>query len=174
MEQQTIQTYRHEDQCNEKHCKHCNKCLKNVKQYSKLGNSYCKKCYNNFVKALACRNPIYINKEIQTWINYLTNFFCLDHVPIVILKYRDTRKFVGSCHGRCYWSVSPIVIQIWTDYKGHFDLKTLIHEFLHACGYNHEYEINGWANFGYGEGKDRDRYSRLLCRDLTGKESVIL
>lgn len=167
------QIYRHIDNCDFSHCKHCEKCLKGT-EYEIVGFAYCKVCFKNIKQAMAKREDVYINKEIQYWIGVLTDLFCLDHTPIVILKRRDTRKVRGSYHGLCQWNVTPIVITIFTDYEGHFDLKVLVHEFLHACGYGHEHEINGWANFGFGDGKDRDRYSRLILRDLTGEDSVIL
>jgi hypothetical protein len=171
--EQELEIYKHENNCDFKHCKHCEKCLKN-KEYETLGFSYCKNCFKNIQQAMAKREDVHINKEIQYWIGVLTDLFCLDHTPIVILKRRDSRKFRGSCLGRCHWAVTPIVVEIYTDYKGNFDLKVLVHEFLHACGYGHEYEINGWANFGFGHGKDRDRYSRLILRDLTGKDKLML
>ncbi len=174
MKQQTIQVYRHEDQCNAKHCKHCNKCLKNAKEYSHVGFTYCKKCYKEIKQATARRSDIYINKEIQHWLDVLTDLFCLDHVPIVILRRRKKGTFGHYRCGECWWSVTPIVINVWINDGNKVPLSTLVHEFLHATGYKHKWELNGWANFGYGEGRDRDRFTHLIVRDLTGKSELML
>lgn len=162
------EVYRHEDHCDFKHCVHCNKCLK-TKDYQTMGFTYCKNCFKNITYALAKNEEVYVNKEIQYWISVLTDLFCLDHTPIVQIRTSSRR----DRHGECWWNVTPIVITVWAR-NGKVSLKTLVHEFLHACGYGHEYEINGWAHFGYGHGRDRDRFSRLIVRDLTGKEDVLL
>lgn len=165
----SLQVYRHIDNCEFSHCKHCDKCLKN-KEYAKVGNNYCKKCFNKLIDAMKSREDVYINKNIQYWISTLTNLFCLDHTPIVILKRRDTRKVHGSCGGRCHWGVSPIVIEVFLDYRGRLKLSLLVHEFLHASGHDHTWEINGWANFRSAN----DNFSRLIVKDLTGKYELIL
>jgi len=134
-----------------------------------MGYNYCKNCLKNITNAMAKREDIYINKEIQYWIGVLTDLFCLDHTPIVILK-RPTKKDRRGYHGICHSGTTPIVIKIYTDYDGKFKLSTLVHEFLHACGYNHTWEINGWANFR----SSNDNFSRLIVKDLTGKYELIL
>lgn len=161
--------YRHIDNCEFKHCKNCEKCLKN-KEYTTMGYTYCKECFNRFEKAMVRREDVYVNKEIQYWIGVLTDLFCLDHTPIVILKRRDTRKVHGSCGGRCWWHVTPIVIEVYLDYKGRLPLSLLVHEFIHAMGYDHTWEINGWANFRSA----KDNFSRLIVKDLTGKYELML
>ena len=162
------EVYKHEDNCDFKHCKHCSKCLKN-KEYEQIGFVYCKNCFQNITRALAKREEVYINKEIQYWISVLTDLFCLDHTPIVQIRTSNR----NDRHGECWWFCTPIVVTVWA-VNGKISLKTLIHEFLHCAGYGHEWEINGWANFGFGTGKDRDRFSRLILRDLTGKDEVWL
>lgn len=171
--QETIQVYRHIDNCINEHCINCSKCLK-CKVYEKDGYNYCKKCLKSQINAEKRRENVHINKATQYWIDRLTDLFCLDHTPTILLKRRDTHRFRGSCLGRCYWTCTPIVIEIWLDHNGNFELSTLVHEFLHATGYNHKWQINGWANFGYGRGRDRDRFSMLIVRDLTGKDELIL
>jgi len=151
----------------------CTKCLKG-KVYERDGYIYCKRCLKKQINAEKRRENVYICKATQYWIDKLTDLFCLDHEPKVLLKRRDTRRFRGSCYGRCHWGVTPIVIEIWLDHDGHFELSTLVHEFLHATGYRHSWELNGWANFGRGFGRDRDRFSMLIVRDLTGKDELIL
>jgi len=136
------------------------------------GFAYCKKCYNNIKEATTTKSDIYINNEINYWIIKLTDYFCLDHKPIVILKRRRRKSWGGIC-GLCDWYVTPIVITIWID-DDKISLKTLVHEFIHATGYNHKWELNGWANYGFGRGRDRDRYSMLVTRDLCGKEDLLL
>lgn len=171
--------YTHENNCTYAHCKHCKKCLK-TKYWESLyaypnhatGYVYCKKCYKNIKQATATKSEIYINKQIQYWIDRLTDLFCLDHTPIVILK-RRRNELRGRYCGLCQWNVTPIVITVWIE-NNKVSLNTLVHEFLHACGYGHKWELNGWANFGYGRGKDRDRFSRLVTRDLCGKDDLEL
>jgi len=95
--------------------------------------------------------------------------FCLDHKPVVLLKYRK-KGVRGTCQGRCHWHVTPIVIEVYTNHKGQLKLTTLVHEFLHASGWGHTWEINGWSNFiGI-----KDDFSPLIVKDLTGKKQLIL
>jgi len=166
--QETIQVYRHIDNCINEHCINCSKCLK-CKVYNKDEYNYCKKCLKSQINAEKRRENVHINKTTQYWIDKLTDLFCLDHKPTVLLKRRDTRRFRGSCLGCCHWYTTPIVIVIFLNHDGEFELRTLIHEFLHATGYGHTWAINGWANFGRGKGRDRDRFCRLIERDLTGR-----
>ncbi len=98
----------------------------------------------------------------------------MDHTPIVQIKPRKNGHINGRCFGVCHWHVTPIVIDIVADKRGKVSLHTLVHEFLHACGYSHKWELNGWANFGFGKGLDRDRFTTLVVKDLTGKKEIIL
>jgi len=169
MTEEIIETYNHKDVCVSLHCKNCDKCLKNYKSYQLLECDYCAKCYEVIFKALD-KNPVYVSKDLQHWIERLTDLFCLDHTPIVQIKPRKKHYGINGCDGVCHWTCTPIIIDVCADRKGRISLETLVHEFLHASGYAHKWGINDWANFGYGRGRDRDRFSRLIVRDLTGKD----
>lgn len=167
MNKQKMNTYKHIDNCLKQHCKHCQKC---DAKYEKLGYHYCKKCHALISKALRKDDEVYINKEIGGWIDKLTDLFCLENKPIVQIRASKRQ----DRHGQC-WYTTPCIIDIWTNHEhGKISLKTLVHEFLHATGYKHEYEINDWANFGYGKGSDRDKFSKLVTRDLCGKDDLLL
>jgi hypothetical protein len=139
-------------------CFNCGKPTTNLLGYCK------KKCQTDHIKKH--QTKYYINKKIQDWAKYLTDYFCLDHVPVV--QYNCEKHN----YGRCHWQETPIRITL--NRKTGCRLQVLVHEFLHATGYRHEYEINGWANYGFGKGKDRDRFSTLIVRDLIGKDDLQL
>lgn len=154
--------YRHEDHCTKQHCKHCNKC---DAKHELFGNKYCKKCHKTIQFVTKGNEKIYINKKINQLIDHLTDLFCLDHRPIVIL-HKGKRR-----HGHCSWKITPIVIHVWLE-NGKLDANVLIHEFLHVAGWGHEWEINGWANFR--SDYYLDNFTPLIVRDIFGKKEVWL
>lgn len=125
---------------------------------------------------------VYINKEIEGWIDTLTELFCLqDNRPIVTLSLKRNNK----C-GRCLFATPKINSKIVIGCKdGKIRLSTLVHEFIHAMGYAHITNINGWANFHhYHESENReldhmkkgqyDNFSRLIVKDLTGRYELLI
>ncbi len=151
--------YSHIDNCSAKHCLHCEACLKQ-KEFPINGFVYCSKCYKQ-VKHTLMKRPIPINDEIQSWINKLTNLFCLNHTPIVQLRGNKDQ-------GQCNWYTTPIIISIGG--KETISLKTLVHEFIHAMGRDHEWKIDGVHDFR--SDNKLDTFSPLIVKDLTGKDEL--
>lgn len=124
---------------------------------------------------------VYINKDIQSWIDRLIDLFCLeDNKPIVTLSLRKDNR-----SGYCYHATPLENSRITVGCKGgKIRLTTLVHEFIHAMGYRHENEINGWANFhhfhpeGVRQSKklkgQYDNFSRLIVKDLCGKYELLI
>lgn len=139
-------------------CFNCGKQTKNL-----LG--YCKKsCESDHIKKY--RVETYLNREIRDYINILTDLFCLDHTPVVQLKPNWSQTY----HGICHWHETPIRIEIGC--KEGVSLQVLVHEFIHAMGYDHEWEINGFSNFRSQTGLDT--FTGLIVKDLVGKKDLIL
>ena len=114
------------------------------------------------------QEEIYINKKIQAWIDKLIDLFCLeDNKPLVILK-PNKNNMCGYCLHAIIDHDSVITI----GWKNGLRLTTLIHEFIHAMGYHHTYELNGYSD--YRGTHTKDQYSKLVCKDLTGKKELII
>lgn len=139
-------------------CFNCGRETNNLTGYCKL------KCKNEHIKKH--RTNTYLNKEIRTYINYLTDLFCLDHTPVVQLKPNWSQTY----HGICHWRETPIRIELGC--KNGVSLKVLTHEFIHAMGYDHTWEINGFSNFR--SNCELDNFSPLIVKDITSKKEVIL
>ena len=154
METQIIETYQSYSQ----NCFNCGKQTKNLLGYCKI------KCQTEHVKKY--RTNTYLNREMRDYISQLTELFCLDHTPVVQLK----PNWNSNQHGVCHWRETPIRIEIGC--KEGVSLQVLVHEFIHAMGYDHEWEINGFSNFRSQTGLDT--FSGLIVKDLVGKKELII
>jgi len=127
-------------------------------------------------------NEVYINKKIQAWIDKLTDLFCLeDNKPTVFLR-PNRNNMSGNCKYATIENNSVIVIGC----RDGLRLTTLVHEFIHAMGYGHINNINGYSHFNHlhdnpkwrynktGFRKMTDTYSLLIVKDLTGKKELII
>lgn len=118
---------------------------------------------------------VYINKEINGLIDYLTDLFCLPERPKIFLS---TTRNKGS---GTYWNrTNEIVIGCK---GGKIDAKVLIHEMLHAAGFEHkdeEYGLDKWPQFGYysnyvqNKSYGYDEYSDMVCKDIFGVKEKYL
>ena len=126
---------------------------------------------------------VYINKSIQSYIDKLVDLFCLqDNIPTVSIRPKK-----NNMSGYCKYSTLTTNSEITIGCKGGLRLTTLVHEFLHAAGFGHTWEINNVNNFTgrhdgntafrYKNGQrqhSRDTYSPLIVKDLTGKRELII
>ena len=124
---------------------------------------------------------VYINNKIQGVIDQLVDLFCLeDCIPSVSIRPRK-----HNMTGNCTYATTTNNPKIVVGCREGLRLTTLIHELIHAAGYKHKEDINGYSDFAhthdddewrYNKGYRRmtDAYSPLIVKDLFGKREVIL
>jgi len=111
---------------------------------------------------------IYVNKTIQSFCEYLKDLFCVTDKILLDIRYLKSNNT-----GICYYKISKdgyrkIKIGARTGVRA----VTLIHEFLHAAGFGHEYDIDGYTD--YRSNCALDNYSKLVCKDIFGKREVFI
>lgn len=110
----------------------------------------------------------HIPRKIQNICEYLKDLFCIDHKILLDIRYRKNNNT-----GVCYHEMSEdgyqrIVVGAWNGLRA----TTLIHEFLHAAGFDHQYEINGYSD--YRSTCTLDTYTPLIVKDIFGRKEVLL
>jgi len=136
------------------------------------------------------KNLVYINETMQSFLEYLKDLFCVDYyisfeivatkeamsgntmMPSVHWKddrniYRGKKSKKNPGGWECRKDVHIVV-----GGKGGVLASTVVHEFLHASGFDHEWQINGYTN--YRSMGHLDRYSNLIVRDIFGRDEVLL
>lgn len=157
--------------------------LKNMKRKQRIEKRfvkvYNKTTTNKSFKSLPVIRKFDFDKRTQEWDSsefhtpkYLANFceylkdlFCID--VEIHLKF-NTKKDFNT--GNCGWHRDPIVIIIGA--RNGILASTLIHEFLHAAGFNHSRNLNGYTDFM--SNCVHDRYSDLICKDIFGRRDILL
>ncbi len=105
----------------------------------------------------------YVNKEIQGIFNQICELFCLDkeYRPELILRpFRDNQT----------GQYDPRDNTITMGCKKGLRLTTLVHELLHATGYDHQDDTSAGGN--YRSNCTKDSLSPLIVKDLTYPYSV--
>lgn len=110
-------------------------------------------------------NKIYINETLQSFCEYLKDLFCIDREIKL-----DLRPHKNNHCGRCSIGLIPIGIIIGG--KKGIRASTVVHEFLHAGGFHHEDDINGYSDFR--SDCKKDYYSPLIVKDIFGTKEVTL
>ncbi len=114
-------------------------------------------------------NPRYhVGNLIQNVGEFLKDLFCISDKILLDIRYK-TNNNTGTCH-RTLSKDGYLRIRIGA--SGGLRATTLIHEFLHAGGFDHEYDINGYTD--YRSTCVLDNYSKLICKDIFGKKEVFL
>jgi len=107
----------------------------------------------------------YINNIIQSFCEYLKDLFCIDYeIHLNIRPNKDNNS--GST-----W-LYPLKCFVKIGAKGGIRATTLVHEFLHVTGLDHEYEINGYSD--YRSTCTLDTYSPLIVKDIFGRKEVLV
>ena len=121
--------------------------------------------------------PVYVPKRYMDEYLKICDLFCIpeEHIP----EFRIYPKVVHR--GNCKYRKLPqrMLIRIglvsgqWgIGKKDGLPMTVVIHELLHALGYSHQDDINGYSKFGWNTGNDE--FSRLICKDIYGiKEKII-
>ncbi len=109
-----------------------------------------------------------ISKKLVKFCEYLKDLFCIDTNILLDIRYEK-----DSNSGTCFNQISSDGYQrIMVGARNGLRATTLIHEFLHASGLDHEYEINGYSD--YRSTCTLDTYSPLIVKDIFGKKEVLL
>lgn len=109
-------------------------------------------------------SDFYINETLQSFCEYLKDLFCIDEQLIVVFRnYKDNQS------GYTTSDRTPTEIVIGA--KDGVRATTVVHEFIHAMGYEHEWEINGYSDFR--SNCNLDNYSRLIVKDIFGRYEVL-
>jgi hypothetical protein len=112
----------------------------------------------------------FVPKHIQSFCEYLKDLFCIDDKIFLQIRYYQNN------HNGLAWyhkvSIKDGYLKIQVGAKEGLRATTLIHEFLHAAGFDHEYEMNGTHDFR--STCTLDTYSPLICKDIFGIKEVFL
>jgi len=109
----------------------------------------------------------YVPEKIQSFCEYLKDLFCIDHKILLDIRYNKSNS-----SGRCCGAMFDGYQRIMVGASGGLRASTVIHEFLHASEFNHEYEINEYSDFR--STCTLDTYSPLIVKDIFGKKEVLL
>lgn len=114
-------------------------------------------------------SPRYIvPRHIIEFCEYLKDLFCIEQDILLDIRYAKNNE-----SGMCYYKVSKDhYMKILIGARGGLRATTLIHEFIHAAGYDHRYEINTTHDFR--SCSTLDNYSPLICKDVFGIREVFL
>jgi len=114
--------------------------------------------------------PVYVSKRIMDEYLFVCDLFCFPKEEIPELRiYPKVNKHSGRYgHG----DQSPHYALIRVGALGGVAMTTIIHELVHAMGYGHERNINGYSDFHTIHGVDY--FSPLICQDIYGKKEVII
>ena len=136
------------------------------------------------------KNLVYINETMQSFLEYLKDLFCVDYyisfeivasqsamsgqTAMPSLHWKDDRNIYRGKKSKKNpygWECRKDV-HIHVGGKGGVLASTVVHEFLHASGFDHTWQINGYTDYrSYGH---LDRYSNLIVRDIFGRDEVLL
>lgn len=117
-------------------------------------------------KRLTDNKPVYyINERIQSFCEYLKDLFCIDYE--VCLELRPYKN-----HQSGFTRLYQMLCQVLVGGKDGYRATTIVHEFLHAAGFDHEDSINGYSDFR--SNCAHDDYSKLVVRDIFGRDEVLL
>ncbi len=109
----------------------------------------------------------YVTQTIANFAEYLKDLFCIDHKILLDIRYaKDSNS--GYCMNAITNGYMHITIGAVTGIRA----TTFIHEFLHAAGFDHEYEIDGYSDFRSNPALDG--YSKLICKDIFGRKEIFL
>lgn len=116
----------------------------------------------------------YIGKTLQNVCEYLKDLFCI--TDIVHLELRpmknNERGFCQHITHAYRYQTKDAARKINIGVKGGVLSSTLIHEFLHAAEYGHQWCINGYSDFRSNGAMDS--YSPLISKDIFGRKEVII
>ena len=110
---------------------------------------------------------VYVTKRYIEVMDKIKDLFCISHIDVQLFIHPNK----DSGFGKCVYSKDPIEVHVGVK-GGGVSASTLIHELLHAAGYDHKRNINGYSD--YMSNGDNDLYSKLVCKDLFGKKEVIM
>lgn len=109
----------------------------------------------------------YIPEKLQSFCEHLKDLFCIDQKILLDIRYRKN----NNC-GMCYYRDVDGWIRIEAGASTGLRASTIVHEFLHAAGFDHEWEINGYSD--YRSTCTKDTYSPLIVKDIFGIKEVLL
>jgi len=109
----------------------------------------------------------YVPKKISNFCEYLKDLFCIQEKIILDIRYQRN-NMAGICYRKKIDDHKRVLIGGKTGIRA----TTLVHEFLHAAGFNHENNINGYSDYSHRHTKDT--YSPLIVKDIFGKKEVLL
>jgi len=106
---------------------------------------------------------VHVNKIIQGIVDQICDLFCIDDEYKPILNLRPYKN--NQCG---YFDPSDNTITVGC--KGGLRLTTLVHEYLHAAGYDHQDECS--IDTRFRSNCELDSFSKLIVKDLTWPNSV--
>ena len=110
---------------------------------------------------------VYVTKRYIEVMDKIKDLLCISHIDVLLVIHPNKNNGFGKCvSGR-----GPVEVHVGIK-GGGLSASTLIHELLHAAGYDHKRNINGYSDF-MSNGRN-DLYSKLICSDLFGKKEVII
>ena len=110
----------------------------------------------------------FVPKHLQIFCEYLKDLFCIDCNILLDVRY-EKNKNCGTCYSE---ESDDGYRKIVVGAKGGLRATTLVHEFLHMAGFDHEWQINDFAD--YRSTCTKDTYSPLIVKDIFGRKEVFL
>jgi hypothetical protein len=110
----------------------------------------------------------YVPDKLQSFCEYLKDLFCIEDKILLDIRYAKNNN-----KGTYYRKVSNDGhVKIELGARNGLRASTVIHEFIHAMGFDHEYEINDFSNFR--STCTLDTFSPLIVNDIFGRKEVLL
>ena len=110
----------------------------------------------------------WVPKHVQSFCEYLKDLFCIDDKILLDIRYHK-RNHTGGCT----WNPSEDgFIHIVIGASAGLRASTIVHEFLHAMGQDHEYDLNEIHD--YRSNCTMDTYSPIIVNDIFGRREVFL
>ncbi len=109
-----------------------------------------------------------VPNHVSSFCEYLKDLFCIDDKILLDIRYQK-HNHSGSCN----WNPSEDgFVHIVIGARSGLRASTLVHEFLHAMGQDHEYELN--ETHDYRSNCTMDTYSPAIVNDIFGRREVFL